>query len=138
MSDVVRGNTRRIHEGALVASGSTATRILGPYDLVAYPHKSFTLWNQGAVTLSGAIIRINPDPQGNEPNSTISNMTGTASLPNEGMWENYDTTSFADLGSGVIKTVHISTATARWWDVVAVNNQPPTLLVSGYCYANAF
>lgn len=136
MSNLIRADRRHIVAGVVVPSGVVAvsggiTRLLGPYDLLNYPHKSFTVYNQSAVTLSGAAVRINFDWRGNEPGSSSTNQTATLVGPNDGLWEVLDSTSFNSLPAGTIKTAHFSTQTARWWDVIVVNNQTPTITVTG-------
>ena len=134
------GDIKDKRDSALLASG-VAANIIDPVDLLLYPHKAFTIWNGGTVTLSGAAIQINPDQGGYEQigNSLVPiNPPGTTGgPPNPGLWENYDNTSFTALASGAVKTVFINGNVARWWRIVGVNNQPPSIMCSGWVYGNA-
>jgi hypothetical protein len=135
MANVI-GDTKDKRGGAVLVSGVQAV-ILGPYDLTRYPHKSFTIYNGGSVTLSGAVIQINPDHQGYEDSVPLSNPGSIGAAPNAGLWENFDTTSFQSLASGGIKTVFIDGKEARWWRIVGINHQPPSVMTSGWVYGNA-
>jgi hypothetical protein len=132
MSEIVRGDLLQFFNGATIPSGSTVTRLLGPYEMLGYPHKSFTIYNLGPVTLSGAAIRINPDHRGVQTGTQMGQIGGSVAGPNEGLWENYDTTTFLNLPAGSVKSAHITTATARWWEVVVINDRTPTITCSGW------
>lgn len=137
--DEVRGFTRALYNGVTLASG-TLTRVLGPYNLLSYPHKSFTLYNLSNYTLSGAQVRINADPAGNESNTpSVNPFVASLGAPNANMWEILDQSTLSNLVGSGVKTVHFSTHTARFWDVVAINDQPDglSLTVSGYCHVSA-
>lgn len=136
--DTIRGFTRAEHKGTVVPSG-VLTTVLGPLNLLATARKSFTIWNQSFITLSGAAIQINPDPCGFEPDTVLVNPNVAPVAPYVQLWENYDNTSLQSLAASGVKTVHVSTATARWWRVVAVNNNQNnvSISVSGYVAAYA-
>ncbi len=137
MANVI-GDIKDKRDSALLASG-VAANIIDPVDFLRYVHKSITIWNGGPVTLSGAVIQINPDHQGYEQIGVVplSNPGTTGAAPNPALWENYDTTSFSNLASGGVKTVFINGNVARWWRVVGTNSQPPSLMTSGWVYGNA-
>lgn len=139
--NIMLGDVRCNPGGATVTSGSLTTTILGPFNLLNYKDKSFTLYNYGSVTLSGAVIQVNPDHQGAEyafvPSSTI----GASSGPNSGLWENFDTTSFQSLASGAIKSVQVSAATGatlKWWRVQGTaDHSTGAVTISGWMYARS-
>lgn len=121
--------------GATVTSGAASTVILGPLDLLQYPTKSFTLYNYGTVTLSGAVIQVNPDHQGCETGRTSGDGSQPGG-PNAGLWENHDADTFCSLGSGQVRSkAEASNSLFRWWRIVGTNNQTPSITVSGWNYA---
>lgn len=138
MPDYLTGvDNKQAFKGSAVASGVTGTVILGPFDLQRYPKKAFTLYNVSAVTLSGALIQINPDQGGYEDGASTTNVTGaTPPSPNAGLWENYDTTSFRSLASAGVKTVFSKDDVARWWRVIAIADEA-NVTVSGWLYATS-
>ena len=56
-------DVRDFSAGVTLASGDLSI-VIGPLNLLRYPKKSFTVFNQGTVTLSGAVLEINADPGG--------------------------------------------------------------------------
>ena len=138
MSQVVLADIRCVATGATVPSG-VQTVILGPINLYTYKDKSFTLWNYSPVTLSGAVVQVNPDVQGSEFGYPLSSTGGTAPGPNPGLWENYDLTTFQSLGSGKIKSLQVTANTYKWWRVVGVSNDVANtqITISGWCYARS-
>lgn len=135
MANII-GDTKDVRSGALLASGVQAT-IVGPVDLLRYPRKAITIYNGGSVTLSGAVVQVNPDHQGYERTTQLANPNATGSGPNAGLWENYDTTTFQSLASGGIKTKFINGDVARWWRVIGINQDTPDIMTSGWVYGNA-
>ena len=137
MSQIVLADIRCVATGATVPSG-VQTVILGPINLYTYKDKSFTLWNYSPVTLSGAVIQVNPDVQGSEFGFPLPN-GGTSPGPNPGLWENYDTTTFQNLGTGVIKSLQVTANTYKWWRIVGTSNNVANtaVTVSGWCYARS-
>ena len=107
--------------GGLVASGQSSV-ILGPIDLGKYPTKTFSLWNTGFLTLSGAIVQVNPDRTGDEQNGPA---------PAAALWHIYDSASFVSLASGECRSL-VANDLFRWWRVLGANNQPAGIPVSGY------
>lgn len=105
--------------GATLASG-VSTVVVGPVSLIGYRSKSFTVYNQGALTLSGVAVQINPDPG-----------TPTATDPK---WETVSTAS--SIPTLTAKTIQ-STDIAKWFRLIALNNQAASFVVSGYAYASA-
>lgn len=141
MSMIVIGDARSDHNGLTLVSGvptTTSGVILGPFNLYNYKEKSFTLYNFGPVTLSGAVVQINADHQGVEYSSPNSALGGdTQRGPNPGLWETIDSTSFNSLASGSVKSVQIAAtagATMKWWRVQATAHIPG-VQVSGWMYA---
>lgn len=128
-------NTRLERQGAVVTSGDATTVIWGPYDLLAYRDKTFTLYNLGDVTLSGAVVQINPDEGGYEQNAPgLVNQTRPA--PNAGLWHAYDSTTFRSLGSGQVRSLAVANNDRyRWWRIIGTQNNPSTT-VSGWGYAS--
>jgi hypothetical protein len=135
MANVI-GDIKDKRGGAILASGVVAN-IMGPFDLLRYPHKAFTVWNGSSVTLSGALLQANPDQGGYESGVPLSNPGVTGDPPNAGLWENFDTTSFNSLASGAVKTVFVNGSVARWWQIVGLSNQTPNIMASGWVYGNA-
>lgn len=105
--------------GVTLASGTQGV-IIGPLNLIGYRSKGFTIHNQGAVTLSGVAVQINPEP-------------GTPSATDP-RWETVATAQI--IAAGGVKTIQ-STDIAHWWRVVGLNNQTPSIVASGYAYASA-
>lgn len=137
---LVLGDTRCVVGGATVISGTQSTVILGPINLYNYGHKSFTVYNAGSVTLSGAIIQVNPDHHGQEFTSVPANPSApVVGGPNPALWETIDTTSYQSLGPGAVKSVQLSNNTYKWWQVVGTSNAggSTTVTTSGWCYARS-
>jgi len=134
--DTIRGFTRAEHQGTTVPSG-TLTTVIGPFNLLAYKSKSFTIWNQSFITLSGAVVQCNPDPSGAESGTALVDPNTVPVGPYSQLWETYDSTTLQSLAASGVKTVHVNTATSRWWRVAAVNNNQDnvSISVSGYCHA---
>lgn len=132
-------DVRCIVGGGTVASGTLSTVVLGPINLYDYNHKSFTLYNYSATTLSGAVIQVNPDHQGQEFPTPAGISTASQYGPNPGLWENYDTTAFQNLASGAVKSLNIPGDVHKWFRVVGTSNQPgsTTVTCSGWCYARS-
>lgn len=122
--------------GALVASGTT-TVILGPFNFFMRPTKAFALVNRGTLTLSGAIIQVNPDMQGSESGVQGSNPSAQPTVgPNANMWVNFDTTTFQTMAVGETRVLTTNiTALYPWWRVVGVNREPTTIATSGWAFA---
>lgn len=135
MSQIAIGDVKCAATGAVIPSG-VQTVLLGPLNFFSYKDKSFTLWNYSPVTLSGAVVQVNPDAQGVEFGYPLPN-GGTAQGPNPGLWENYDSTTFQSLPSGSIKSLQVTASTYRWWQVVGTNNSATPITVSGWCYARS-
>lgn len=129
----VEPSYQHLDAGALVASGSTLTNILGPINLRSYPHKAFAVVNHGTVTLSGVVVQVNPDKHGMQQGTALS--TGATPVPNPGLWVNLDTTTFQSLASGACKVVSFADQPYPWWRLVAVNYQPPAVSISGWAMA---
>lgn len=124
-------DTRNFMGGAAVASGTKATIIIGPFDLLRWPSRSVVLHNGGAVTLSGATVQVSNDPGGYEDSLGSSN-PGRATPP-PSMWIDYDTATFISVGSGEDRGTTLPGA-YRWWRVVGTSNQQGTITVSGFGY----
>lgn len=125
----VEPSFRHDQGGALVPSG-TVTSIFGPVHYGTSPHKAFAVANQSAYTLSGAIIQVNPDRHGVQVGTALSD--GRTPAPNASLWVNLDTTTFQTLSSGQCRVVAFADRPYPWWRIVAVNDQPPSLGISGW------
>lgn len=123
----------RDEQGGVSLPSGVETVILGPFVLGRYDVKSFTLLNQGPLTLSGARIEINPDHTTGESGPKADGSAWRA--PNPGLWHTYDATGFSNLGSGQLRSVSASGSAYRWWRVVGLNTQTPALSVSGWLLA---
>ncbi len=107
--------------GVLVPSG-IGTVLLGPFCLPYYETRSFTLYNLGPATLSGAVIQINPDHTATPPNGT----------PNAGLWHTYDATAFQSLAPGEVRSKTATDVAYRWWRIVGTNDRFASLTASGW------
>lgn len=135
--DIIFGDARCVPGGTVIASG-VVTTIMGPFNLLNYKEKSFTLYNYGA-TLSGAVVQVNPDHQGQEYSSVPSSTLGASPGPNAGLWENFDTATFQSLAPGQVKSLQIPAstgATLKWWRVQGTAHLP-NVMVSGWMYARS-
>jgi len=138
--DVIQGDVLRWYGGKTVVSGAASTVIAGPFDLLRYKDKSFSLYNYGATTLSGAVIQVNPDHSGIAVDQDVPLNDTAADRPtiNETMWHDFDTTSFRSMGSGDARSVAAqSNAIFRWWRIVGTvdNAGLANATVSGWMYA---
>jgi hypothetical protein len=135
MSMIVQPDVRTAVAGVTLASGVQAV-VLGPFDLLRVPRKSFTLLNVGPQTLSGAVLQINPDQGGSEAGTTSSTPGVALPAPNPALWESTATT-WTSLAPGVVSTQSLAgsgAVCARWWRVVAISNQSAAITVSGWMY----
>lgn len=105
--------------GATVASGITGGVIIAATNVLGYKSKCITVYNQGAVTLSGVIVQINPEP-------------GAAPSVNDVKWETIATTG--TIASATAVTIQ-STAMSKWIQVKAINDRSQSIVASGYLYA---
>ena len=135
MAAEVVGDYRDLYGGVSVPSG-VLTVVWGPFQGGRYVHKALTLLNQGALTLSGAVVQVNPDPVGYEAGMTSTNPTVPLPSPSAAMWETIDASTFQSLATGAVKTAFFSTQVAKWWRVAALNDRSASLNVSGYGYLN--
>ena len=119
--------------GTPVASGM-ASVILGPLNLGRRPRKTFTLYNAGTVTLSGAIVQVNPDQGGQMALQGATPGAPQVIAPNPALWHTYDAASFQSLGAGQVRSL-VASDLFRWWRIVGVNDQPAAIAASGWCYA---
>lgn len=132
---VVMVDVRSEQVGATVVSGAE-TVILGPFNLLNRPTKTFTLYNAGALTLSGAVVQVNPDPHGME----LGVMQGTPGPavqigPNPVLWQTYDSASFSQLGAGQVRSITANDL-FRWWRIIGLHQGPNTsIAVSGWVNA---
>lgn len=124
--------------GALVASGMSSV-ILGPVNLARRPTKTFTLYNQGPVMLSGAVVQINPDRHGVEPGTLSAVPFGPPPQigPNSGLWQTYDATAFQCMAAGEMRSL-VANDVFRWWRVLGVNDGrgAATVAASGWFIAS--
>lgn len=124
-------DTRSEHAGVLVASGAHV--LLGPFDLSRIPTKSFSVVNQGGVTLSGVAVQINPDVGGFEQDGLPKALPygGNYPPPNPAWWRDYETTAFQSMAPGEVRTLRANDI-GRWWRLVATNREPTQIAVSGF------
>ena len=146
--EIVRVDVRSEEGGAIVVSGTNSTVILGPYDLGDRASKTFVLYNQHAsLTLSGALIQVNPDRQGSESMDFLGSQPGSAIVgPNPALWLDVHTATvapnttatrnFFNIGPGVVRGVIIE-GYHRWWRIVGTNDGTAPITVSGWVYAGS-
>lgn len=118
--------------GATLASG-VMTTIAGPFDMLKFPHKSFSVLNQTPSTISGAQVQVNQDPIGfvtDVPSADPLNARGNI---NASMWEIYEQATFQNLRSGQVRTLQVE-GVGRWWRIVALNDRSVDLTASGYIH----
>ena len=116
--------------GVTVPSG-VLTTILGPFQLPLYGTRSFTILNQGSLTLSGAVVQINPDDKVFEQGIGAAQNT-----PDAALWHTYDASAFRNMAAGEIRSYSAGANVAyRWWRVAGMNNQTPSISTSGWLMA---
>lgn len=133
MSDVIGRDLRTERGGATLVSGAFTT-ICGPYDLLPYGQVAFTVYNQGAYTLSGVRVQTNPDPGGSEAAVQGADLR-LSSLPNPALWETLDETSLANIGAAGVETVVFQNNARRFWRLQGHSRGSDAIAVSGYLNA---
>lgn len=123
--------------GAVVASGTT-TVIVGPWKLGKRLTKSFSLYNcHPSITLSGAILEINPDPEGADDTFFVSTPgQPQPGGPNPQLWHTYDNVTFQAIAPGECRSV-VANDLFMWWRIRGVNNSNSLMLVSGFSLSSS-